>query len=87
MRPLDADKVTDALWKMTNHRSKPVYDVLRAAIKTVEASPTIDPEDLRPTRYWMMERDGYGICSNCNRGDHIDPLAKFCRYCGAKMEE
>lgn len=49
-------------------------------------APTIDPEDLRPTMCWMMERDGYGICSNCNRGDHIDPLAKFCRYCGARTE-
>ena len=44
-------------------------------------------EDPRPTMCWMMARDGYGICSNCNRGDHIDPLAKFCRYCGAKTED
>lgn len=35
---------------------------------------------------WMMSTNGYGICSNCNRGDHIDPIATHCRYCGAKMD-
>lgn len=86
MRLTDADRITDALWKMTNYQNETVYYTLRAAIETVKSCPTVDPEDLRPTMCWMMEQDGYGICSNCNRGDHIDPLARFCRYCGAKME-
>lgn len=30
---------------------------------------------------------GTAICSNCHRLDHIDPLASYCRYCGAKMKE
>ena len=61
MRPIDADKLTDALWKMTNHRSKPVYDVLRAAIKTVEASPTIAPEDLRANGKWLRLTEPGGV--------------------------
>ena len=28
---------------------------------------------------------GTAICSNCNRQDHIDPLATHCRYCGAEF--
>ena len=35
---------------------------------------------------WIMKDKGAGVCSNCNRQDHIDPLSKYCRYCGAKMD-
>ena len=87
MRLIDADFLLEALYEMAKYRGTGVRNILIAASKTVKSCPTIDPEDLRPTMCWMMERDGYGICSNCNRGDHIDPLAKFCRYCGARMEE
>lgn len=27
-----------------------------------------------------------GICGNCNRLDHVDPLATHCRYCGIKIK-
>ena len=30
--------------------------------------------------------NGKGVCSNCHRLDYIDNLAKYCRYCGAKMD-
>lgn len=36
---------------------------------------------------WVSVHDGYGICSNCHRGDHIDSLAGFCRFCGADMRK
>ena len=36
---------------------------------------------------WQMVSNGSGVCSECHRQDKIDPLAKFCRYCGARMEE
>ena len=29
--------------------------------------------------------NGKGVCPNCHRLDSIDPLAKYCRYCGAKL--
>lgn len=57
------------------------------ARKLMEDAPTIDPEDLRPKGRWVMkDSQGNGVCSHCNRQDHIDPLATHCRYCGAKME-
>ena len=34
---------------------------------------------------WEMVSNGSGVCSECHRQDKIDPLAKFCRYCGAPM--
>lgn len=45
--------------------------------------------DVRPVvrAFWVGEKDGIGICSNCKRLDHIDPLATHCRYCGAEMSE
>lgn len=36
---------------------------------------------------WLMVSNGSGICSECNRLDKIDPLAKFCRYCDAPMTD
>ena len=30
--------------------------------------------------------NGKGVCSNCHRLDSIDELAKYCRYCGAKLD-
>lgn len=46
-------------------------------------------EDVRPVvrGEWVSVHDRYGICSNCHRGDHIDPLAGFCRFCGADMKK
>lgn len=29
---------------------------------------------------------GKGVCPNCHRLDSIDPLARYCRYCGAKLK-
>lgn len=36
---------------------------------------------------WEMVSNSKGICSECHRQDGIDPLAKFCRYCGAPMTD
>ena len=46
---------------------------------TIEAEPVVHGE-------WILKDDhGKGVCSNCHRQDKIDPLAGFCRYCGADM--
>lgn len=38
---------------------------------------------------WILvdKKKGTGVCSNCHRLEHIDPLGSYCRYCGAKMRE
>ena len=36
---------------------------------------------------WQMVSNGSGVCSECHRQDKIDPLAKFCRYCGAPITD
>ena len=32
---------------------------------------------------WVLIENDRGVCSKCHRQDGIDPLANFCRYCGA----
>ena len=53
----------------------------------LECSLTIYPESLREHGQWIMQQDNTGVCSNCHRQDHIDPFAKYCRYCGVEMCE
>lgn len=46
------------------------------------------PEDVAPVAHahWVAVENGVGVCSNCNRQDHIDPIATHCRYCGAVLD-
>ena len=39
--------------------------------------------------HWILVdiEKGTGVCSNCNRQDHIDGLAAYCRFCGTKMDD
>lgn len=36
---------------------------------------------------WVLTSGASGVCSRCHRQDHIDPIAHFCRYCGAPMTD
>lgn len=55
----------------------------------IHAIKEMPAADVRPVvrAFWVGEMDGVGICSNCKRLDHIDPLATHCRYCGAEITE
>lgn len=48
------------------------------------------PEDVAPVvhgQWILVDTDKWiGVCSNCNRQDSIDHLAKHCRFCGARMD-
>ena len=35
----------------------------------------------------ILCNNGKGVCPNCHRLDSIDPLARYCRYCGAKLAQ
>lgn len=52
----------------------------------LQALPAVDIPIMARAR-WLYVSDGYGVCSNCNRGDHIDPKSRYCRYCGARIME
>ncbi len=55
------------------------------AWEMVQNIPSADVAPVKHAR-WMMRQFGCGVCSNCHRQDHIDPLATHCRYCGATMD-
>ena len=81
MKLIDADKLLEKFWGSCKNclSEDDIADLIDTAL-------TIDPESLREHGQWIMQQDNTGVCSNCHRLDHIDPLAKYCRYCGAKMD-
>lgn len=60
-----------------------------------EIDETAQPQELPCVDTWVLEKepqhwslvDGTsGVCPNCHKQDYIDPLAKYCRYCGTRLE-
>ena len=47
--------------------------------------PTVDVQEVRHAKFELVN-SGKGVCSNCHRLDSIDNIAKYCRYCGARMD-
>ena len=52
----------------------------------VKDIPTADVQEVKYAKFGLVN-NGKGVCSNCHRLDSIDKLAKYCRYCGAKMNK
>ena len=48
-------------------------------------TPTADVQEVIHAKFELVS-NGKGVCSNCHKLDYIDKLAKYCRYCGAKMD-
>lgn len=61
------------------------YDAIEI-LAEIEYTPTADVQKVRHAKFELID-SGKGICSNCHRLDSIDNLAKYCRYCGAKIDK
>lgn len=93
-RYIDADLI---LYKTVAY---PVFDFATGMVHTellkgeyakreeIEAIPTVDAQDVQEVVHAKFERIncGKGICNNCHRLDSIDNIAKYCRYCCARMD-
>ena len=55
------------------------------ASQVIDRISTADVQEVRHAKFELV-CNGKGVCSNCHRLDFIDELAKYCRYCGAKMD-
>ena len=55
------------------------------AMDIVDELPAVDATPVVHAK-WILIQNGLGVCSACNRSDHIDSLAAYCRYCGARMD-
>lgn len=64
----------------TEHDKNAAIHLVRELVPAADVRPVV-------RAFWVGEKDGIGVCSNCKRLDHIDPLATHCRYCGADMRE
>lgn len=87
-RLIDADKAIDYL---KEHKSgRMALNCLLAIDKEAiikflnEKCPTIELEDLRPHRKWIMSSHG-PYCSNCGIEPEGTP-SPYCPHCGAKMD-
>lgn len=70
----------------TNEYTRGCNEVCDWVIKTIKNIPTADVQEVRHAKFELVY-DGKGVCNNCHRLDSIDKLAKYCRYCGAKMDK
>ena len=59
----------------------PLSDVRKA----LQMTPTADVQEVIHAKFELVN-NGKGVCSNCHRLDSIDNIAKYCRYCGARMD-
>ena len=86
-RLIDADALTakQASIAKTFARSDAQKSLMGRVMYNTENAPTIDAVPVIHAR-WILIQNGSGVCSACNRNDHIDSLAAYCRYCGAKMD-
>lgn len=94
MRPIDADKVMDALDDAGIELYRSEYEEFQARL---DKMPTIDPETLRPTAHirhgTYKETYDDAFCSRCNvlinNSENYDAIwynhYKYCPHCGARF--
>ena len=61
------------------------YDAVEI-LAEIEYTPTSDVQEVRHAKFELID-NRRGVCSNCHWLDSIDNLAKYCRYCGAKIDK
>ena len=88
-RTIDEIPTADVVARDCYDRILAENDTMREQLAQIGKKTGDKMDDVRPVvrAFWVGEMDGVGICSNCKRLDHIDPLATHCRYCGADMRE
>ena len=81
-RYIDAEQ---AIHLIENDALLQVYYSKSDAIDCINVTPTADVQEVKHAKFECVS-NGKGVCSNCHRLDAIDGLAKYCRYCGAKLD-
>ena len=83
-RYIDADNINlrgIAVFDQDFEALIPLSDVRKA----LQMTPTADVQEVIRAKFELVN-NGKGVCSNCHRLDSIDDIAKYCRYCGARMD-
>lgn len=84
MRYVDAEKIKYTKFVPENDTFDGTGGL--CALKShIDAIPTADVVEVIHAKFELVN-SGKGVCSNCHRLDSIDNIAKYCRYCGARMD-
>lgn len=77
---------TDYVWN-SNHSDFVPAPQWNHAVEIVRDIPAADVAEVRHGR-WILFSKKFGtvVCDKCHRQDHFDLLAKYCRYCGTRMD-
>lgn len=81
-RYIDAEH---AIYLIKNDALLQVYYSKSDAIDCINATPAADVQEVKHAKFELVS-NGKAVCSNCHRLNSIDELAKYCRYCGAKID-
>ena len=86
-RYIDADEIRRRVKENTNPYGKPTIDYESGVkvLNMIDNAPNADVQEVKHGKFELVG-NGKGVCSNCHRLDYIDALAKYCRYCGAKID-
>ena len=83
-RYIDADNINlkgIAVFDQDFEALIPLSDIRKA----LQMTPTADVQEVIHAKFELVN-NGKGVCSNCHRLNNIDSIAKYCRYCGARMD-
>lgn len=84
-RYIDSDKISaklmDEYHGMISDESMKIYKIMQM----LNNAPTADVQEVVHAKFELID-SGKGVCNNCHRLDSIDNIAKYCRYCGARMD-
>lgn len=92
MRLIDADELKKRAEKVCLPDIPECGDFDAVGVSDIDIMPTIEPESLRPTAHWNIERTDcrdvilcwkYWKCDKCGRLSRDD--YPYCPHCGAKM--
>lgn len=86
----DREKLIELLYDQFEHLYEPLDDAYIYRRMGMSANILImHGVTIQKQGEWILvdKKKGTGVCSNCHRLEHIDPIATHCRYCGAKMKE
>ena len=84
-RYIDSEKIKYTKFVQENDAVDEVGGL--CALKShIDTIPTADVQEVRHAKFELVN-NGKGVCTNCHRLDSIDKLAKYCRYCGAKIKK
>lgn len=86
MRLIDADELCE-YW-LYNGLNERIYDT-NDVLESIDEQPDVDPESLRPTAHWDIERTDFRDVILCWKCDKCGRLSgddyPYCPHCGARM--